>query len=109
MSREIKQTKIEKDGKTVIVNKIDGAIVPNVTTNTPTSESGSQTSAIAGSTTPTPVPTSSIAQQPKTTNTNGIPKTKINTIAQPYFGGKAPAPHDININLKIETMKKLKL
>jgi len=91
MSREIKQTKIEKDGKTVIVNKIDGAIVPNVTTNTPTSESDSQTYAIAGSTTPTPVPTPNVAQ-PTTTNTNGIPKTTINDGIVPNITAQSELP-----------------
>lgn len=76
MSKEIKQSKIKKDGKTVVINKIDGAIVPNVTTNTPTPESDSQTSVIGGSTTSIPTSTPSVTQS-TTTNTNGIPKTTI--------------------------------
>ena len=92
MSREIKQSKIEKDGKTVIVNKIDGAIVPNVTTNN-TSESSATSSSVAGGTPTTPIPVSTpTVAQPTTTNNNGIPKTKIKDGLVPNITAQSELP-----------------
>jgi len=92
MSREIKQSKIEKDGKTVIVNKIDGAIVPNVT-NTSESSSSTSSSSVAGGTPTTPIPVSTpTVAQPTTTNNNGIPKTKIKDGLVPNITAQSELP-----------------